>query len=1211
MYKKYSCHQLKVNAMPENQAKSCFFKKIKIKRRNIMRISLTTALLSLCMMQIWASGKAQTLTLKTNSASFRSIFKEINKQTGYHYLWSVKAIDPNSKIALDVVNKPLEQALTLMLKEHGLTYRIDSKIITILPAVKEKPAVQVAEAIDNSFHKTVKGRIVDTLNKPIPGVTIKVRNKSVGTTSDQNGNFSFSHNAEPGDILEITMVGYFKEVLIAKADMKNIVMRINTAQVEEVHLTLQTGYQNISKERATGAYVHVNSEDLEGKLQTNFMDRVEGLLTGMNLSSNKWDANPQNQNNKLGIEIRGRSTIDAEASPLLVVDGMPFEGDLSAINPNDIASMTVLKDAAAASIYGVRSSNGVIVVTTKSGKAGDNRINYSNTLSFKGLPKRSYLNQMSSEELVNFQQEMFNLSSLNPAALNQRAALNDVYALLYKHKAGTISEQTLNQELDKYRGRNRFANMDEFLNNVVLDQQHNLSLSGGTERLTYHYSLNYTKPGDYTRGAPTNQSIGFNLRNSLKLTEWLQLDAHVIGKNGRKKGDNGFNFYNEYLGSTTSKASYYMLRNEDGSPAQWYNAKSQFEIDRLNNLGLKDETFRPLDQFHNQYDQSANKYLNLNFSAHFNILKGLTGNLYYQNERTESLLSYTYREDWHAAKELVNNATQIQNGIPKFNIPEGGQFEETRSNRDSYTLRAQFNYENSFAGLHEINSIVGAERRQIHTQSTNLFKYGYDEHSLAYKGIDESAFGKTINGTEALSGRLILNRREKGFQDVMDRFIALYGNSSYTYAKNFTLSGSIRIDQSNLFGVDIKSQYKPMWSVGALYRLPNFNQTWINRLAMRLTYGINGNVPKETGPYLISRMSPYQSYYHGGLYAEITSPPNPSLRWERTESVNLGFDFAILKQRLIGSLDLYSRNTSDLLAPTTIDPTSGWTSMKMNYGDMQNRGVEISLSGKIIAKADFSWNSMLNYAYNKNKITNLYIQQSTVSSYIGNPQNRLEVPMGSLYATNYAGLNSKGEVQAYKKDGSLVASTNELAVEDLIHAGTVVPPHSASWTNSFRYKKLTLSMMFIFKGGHVLRTVHPTFLTRAVDNLTYTTNLDRLDLNYWKKSGDENDPNLAPAYKLGASAAIQDLYNAADKFVEKGDYIKLRDLSLSYELPKDLIGKAKFTHIRITGQIINPWRWAANSQNLDPEAWYGYSSSNKTRGVLQPTIYNFGVSIGM
>src|SRR5690606_33649782 len=407
-------------------------------------------------------------------------------------------------------------------------------------------------------------------------------------------------------------------------------------------------------------------------------------------------------------------------------------------------------------------------------------------------------------------------------------------------------------------------------------------------------------------------------------------------------------------------------------------SKSQFEIDRLNGLGLEDETYIPIDQVSSQHDKFYNKYININVGANFKLMKGLTFDLMYQNERTEGYRGQTFRENSQTVAAQVNDATQIdQDGIIKRNVPQGAQFSERREDINSYTLRGQLNYEKQFNEKHDIVAIAGAERRQINARWGDIYKYGYDESSLVYKGINEENFGINIRNTEAIFGSYTLTKREQGFSDALDRFVSFYGNGSYTYNRKLSLSGSIRVDQSNLFGTDIKNQYKPMWSLGALYHLSTFEQSWLDRWAIRITYGVNGNVPRNSGPYLISRVSSSLNYFTAEMQAHITSPPNPSLRWERTDVFNLGLDFSVLRNRLSGSIDVYNKKTADLLGPTAVDPTLGWDVVELNYGNMRNRGVELGLNGVIMSRDNFSWASTLNFSYNKNEITNLYTQQNT------------------------------------------------------------------------------------------------------------------------------------------------------------------------------------------------------------------------------------------
>ncbi|KKO88740.1 hypothetical protein AAW12_21240 [Sphingobacterium sp. Ag1] len=1168
-------------------------------RGNIMRISLTSIMMSCCLLHVGAKTYGQNISIHEKSVSLRKVFSEINKQTGYSYVWAATTIDPDTKVNLTVKKESLGNALWKLLGDLDLDFEIKGKIIVV-----HEKSQQTQRSITNQL-MTVKGFIVDYNNRPLQGATIRVKGVPKGTVTDQHGYFEIN-GVSSNSFLDITMVGFAPFTIAAKSDLGTINLRALDEQLEEVNITVNTGYQKISKERAAGSIAQVTAKDMEGRLQPNLLDRIDGLLPGLNLVRNT--SSPQNSKNNLGIEVRGRSTINAQAAPLIVVDGMPFEGDLTAINPNDIAAITVLKDASAASIYGVRSSNGVIVITTKIGNAGKTKIDYSNTLSFRGLPSRSYLNQMSSAELVNFQKEMFNYRSGDYAAIDPRKSMNDVYRILYDRKGGVISEEEMEKRLDVYRNRDRFSQMDKFLNTTRFDQQHNLAISGGSDRYTYHYSLNYTQPGDYNKGRATNKELGFSLKNNFKFTDWFSLRANVLGKNQNREGDIGFNFYDNYMGG---KASYYLLENEDGSPAQWYNSKSQFEIDRLKALGLEDETYIPLNHVAAIHEKFYNKYINLNFAANFKIIKGLDFDLSYQSERTEGYNGTLNRKNAQSVVGMVNDATQIgKDGLIKRNIPQGGQFAEQRNDVNSYTLRGQFNYQYNSRDKHEIVAIAGAERRQINNRYTNIYKYGYDESSLVYKGINEELFGIQIQNTQALFNSYSISKRETGFKDLVDRFVSFYANGSYTYDRKLTLSGSIRMDQSNLFGTNIKNQYKPLWSIGALYHLPKIDWEPLDRWSVRATYGVNGNVPKDNGPYLISRVNNNLNYFNGEMQAYIDSPPNPLLRWERTKVFNLGFDFSLFKDRLTTTLDIYNKKTADLLGNTPLDPTLGWDIVLLNYGDMQNSGIELGLNGKVIQGKNFSWNSTLNFSYNKNKITNLYVEQNTPYYYYYAPQNRVGIPMGSLYSIDYAGLNEKGRPLARKADGSLVETTQKLTVDDLIYEGTTVPPYTVSFRNGFKYKDLTLSFMFIFNGGHVMRGVHPEFLSKYAE-LNYNSNFDKLWLNYWKNPGDESNPDIAPAFVSAASGNISDIFNAAHKFVQKADYIKLRDISLSYSLPAQWIAPTKLSYVRLTGQVLNAWRWVANKDNLDPEVWAGFSTvTSPSRGIQAPTIYNLGVSVG-
>lgn len=419
---------------------------------------------------------------------------------------------------------------------------------------------------------------------------------------------------------------------------------------------------------------------MEDKLQTNILDRMEGMVAGMKVNGST-------------PEIRGISTLNANKTPLYVVDGIPYEGSLDAINPSDIVNVTVLKDASAASIYGAQSANGVIVITTRSGEQGKPKVRYNGSIKFEPLPDRDYMNLMSSAELVDLQKVLFNCFH-NTYAPTSPSFTNEVYDLLYRNEAGELSDSELESQLDVYRNRDRYDQIkDEFVRRSNTTHQHNLSISGGSDIYKYALSANFQQNLPHAKEQKTNR-YGFNFKNQFDFFKWLHVDLGILNSTVSQDYDNGFSGYS-YL---YSGPSYRMIRNEDGSPAQWYmTGKSQREIDRLNGLGLYDETFYPVNGVNTAHYQDKQQYWNINLGATFKIIKGLTFDVRYQTEMTNSYTKQYNSINHYSVTSMINNATVLNSdGTTTHYIPEGGNLSEYWGKDHSYTLRAQINFSRDF-----------------------------------------------------------------------------------------------------------------------------------------------------------------------------------------------------------------------------------------------------------------------------------------------------------------------------------------------------------------------------------------------------------------------------------------------------------------------------------------------------------------------------------
>lgn len=1116
----------------------------------------------------------KVLKIDVKDVSLEQVLELVKEQTDYKFSYTEALEADKIKVSVTVSGQPAEEFFKSFFPKYGIEYKIMGKLVALTPVSKNAQRNKI----------DVKGVVLDkTTGEPLPGAVVYLKgNNSFSAVTDLDGVYTISGIPSDG-ILVCQMVGMQQaEIEVAGRSKVDVSLDQDIISLDDV---VVTGYQTISKERAASSFAVISKESIDEKISTDIMSRIEGSVAGM--TSYRGD-----------IQIRGKSTISGNDTPLYVVDGVPYEGSLSAINPADVVNITVLKDASAASIYGARSANGVIVITTRSGHSGPTRVNYNGTVKITPLPDPSYQNLMSSSEFIDFQRELFNI---NPGSVQGGYYVNEVRSLLFDHKNGVISDAELETQLDVYRNRDNTQQIkDAFLRNASVSHVHNLSLSGGSDKYNYALSFQYNQNFPYER-VQSSDMIGFNLKNTFKFYKWFKADIGLLGNISKYDYSNGFTGMTEYMGG---RASYINLFDEEGNPIHWYQTKSQEEIDRLKGEGLLDETYYPLEELDKERIQSKSSYLNLNANFNFIIAEGLSFDLRYSNDFGFGYTKRLYDKDSWTVKTMINDATQIKDGEIIQNIPTGGQVQEGRTDKNSYTLRAQVNYNKTFAEKHNVSVIAGAERRAVKSSGTNTFNVGYDDNSLQYKVIDEKMLGKTLVGTESLNGRFTYSRKSNSYSYTENRYVSFYANASYSFNDRFTATASIRMDQSNLFGTDPKYQYRPLWSAGGQYRiLDERNVNWIDRLSVRLTYGINGNIAKMSGPFLTVVDAGINGYIND-YSSKVKFPPNSGLRWEKTGVWNLALDFNLFKSRLSGTIEFYNKNTTDLLHEKTYDPSYGWTSVTVNYGDMYNRGVEVSLSSVNVTTRNFMWKTNFNFSYNKNMLTRIENSNSAPIYYVQNGQIREGMSMSTLYSTRWAGLSEEGKPLAYNKNGEIVSSFADLTIDDLVCSGVATPPYMASLSNYVRWKGLSMSILWTYYGGHVLRGVSGAYITGTA----LSTNQDRLTGNFWRKPGDENNPETTPAIMKGVNSNIQNLWKAADKHVQKADYFKLNSIVFNYNLSKRLLQSTFIKDVKLSLQIDNLCKIVFNDQGLDPESWTGVSLS-PSRGRKQPVVFSFGLNL--
>lgn len=1166
------------------------------KMLRIMRF--TSTLLLAISLHVSASTFSQSITFSGRDVPMKKLFATIKKQTGFVVWGKSELLQRAGTVSLSVQNMPLTRFLDLVVKDQPFNYKIADNTIMLY----SKPVYATGLNMSPESESPVTGRVTDSTGVPLIGATVLVMGTNQSTITNTTGNFTLSVTA--GNILRISFIGFkTREIPVTSAMLEtgnigNIVLPVISSTLKELNVTANTGYQSIPKERATGSFSVITEETLGARMETSILDRLEGTVPGLFMQNGT-------------VTIRGLSTLYGNQNPLYVVDGFPYEGDLNYINPADVINVTVMKDAAAASIYGTRAANGVISITTRHGRNGKLTVNFSSTAFLTAKPDAGYLNLLNSSQMVDLQQEVFNIWHPTYNDAIRRAGQPKAMEALYNHEQGLIDQTELDNILNSLRNADGQSQVEDLFMRNRIKQRHSFSASGGNDIHQYNIMMNYTGNRGYGLRS-RSEDINVGIRDRVKVFKWL--DAEIGVNSNIRNGE----YIRESPESFYRNMPYEILQNPDGSSAPFTKLKSPYEIERLKNLGLYDETFNPLDELDKAELTYWSNYFRLQGGFTVKIITGLTLDLKYQTERGSSYNKSYYSPDSYYAKKMINDAAQLIGGELIKNVPDGGQLYETRGNSRSYTARAQLNFDRHFGTKHHLSALAGMERRAISNSSTSVFKMGYNDNNLQYLPVDEIALGN-LTGTQSLASTFTMRyNQDNNFYYGEDRYISAYANAGYTYNGKYNVTGSVRIDNSNLFGTDPRYRYLPLWSVGASWRLTeeDFMKdiNWLNSLSMRSTYGLGGNVARTVGPYLQASSTFFPEA--NAPATDIIYPPNKSLRWEKTATTNIGIDFAVFNNRVSGSIDYYIRNTSDLLGEKAIDPTNAFPSALINYGSLNNKGIELALNTRNIDRKHFSWNSTLAVSFNKNRMTELNSRGETYLVLTGGyGVNRIGYPMDAVFSFKSAGLDpTNGSMRVYDADGKVVTNydqtgtivANMTDVNGLAYSGTLRPKFTTGFTNSFTYRQFSLSVMIIANGGHVMRDVVPPlnygFLSRNVDSRV---------MNFWRNPGDENIPGMLPAPDLQGNGGgyYTLIWHASDQNVLKADYIKVRDIALSYNFAPMLSRIKKLSSAKLTLQVQNPFRWVNNSAGIDPEAYeIGSQYANRTLPVMPVYMAGFDIT---
>lgn len=1131
----------------------------------IMKLTLTAFLFSTFQVFAISTYSQDKISIHCENENLGSVLETIQKQTQLLFVYNHQNIK-DIKVKVDLSNEKLESALKKILVNKPVDYfHIDDYIVFYTPEddIDEilanlnhtNKGVYVNDTnsgrnIDDLSAKierpqtTIEGVVRDIERNPISQVVVYQKGTSNFVYTDEDGSFSIIL-VEGSNTLVFTHPAYIQKELEIDGDTSIDIEMISANNLDEV---VKTGYQKIPIEKATGSFQKINQQKLDTKINQDILSKIEGEVSGVNFQ--------RDENGNLYPAIRGVSSINAEIQPLVVVDGFPVTQDFSTINPNDIETIDILKDAAAASIWGIRAANGVIVITTKKGKRnGDLNISFSNNISITPFQKSTELPYASASSFLEFEKfRVHNFWVFSPFIPFSVPSYNVGTTTYFNLNDGVISQDEADATIARLEKINSLQEFDDLFRSDPYWIQQNLAISGGGESATYRLGVTYNKnenQGSYS-GNSQNEIIT-NLNSSFYLSDRLTLNTSINYVNN-KRFLNGLNDshrsrlapYQRILDDNgnyvTQPFSYDQSYKEqlvaDGYPYNWdYNLKQ--ERDNRNN-------------------QIKQNLLRLQGSLDYSITDFLSATGSFQYEWSHSNTTNLYNEQTYRVRNLINRFTIYDDNDELLSqLPKGEIIENSDASSTTKQGRLQLNFNQSFAnGLHDFNAILGVEIREDRFERSNFTRYGFDPRALTAVDVPYGTDLETIPlGTQGF-------RDPSGFSGDHNRFFSYYGNLVYTYDHKYSISASSRLDDTNLFGASEKYRNIPLYSFGVKWSLGKeefLRDTKVSNLALRVTYGSNGNADRSTSPFLIAGIQ--NDVFTGVQYAYIQNVSNPLLRLEKTFVTNIGLDYGFFDNRLTGSIEYYNRNSQDLLSNVAVNSTLGYNTALLNVGKMNNRGVDVNVNIGVIESPTFSYQTTFNFSYNKNEVTKVDVPTETAFTYLaGQP---LEgKPSNYLYSFNYGGLDEEGYPTGINENGDSVDYYGQIEdgdgnliydpivnTEALVYNGTTTPRYYGGWVNTFNYKGFFLRSLTTYKLGHVFRNTDFLDYSSLTGNPSAISNIHKDFDDRWQNPGDElttTVPRIPEDEYAAFAGEGYEYYALGHQFVDSASHIRFREIVLGY-----------------------------------------------------------------
>lgn len=952
-------------------------------------------------------------------------------------------------------------------------------------------------------------------------------------------------------------------------------IRLSESRRELEALVVSTGYQQIPRERVTGAFALVDNELLNRRVSGDVLSRLEDAVPGL-VFNRRFGPND--------LSIRGRNTISGDGQPLIIVDNFPFEGDLASLNPNDIENVSVLRDAAASSVWGARAGNGVIVITTKKGAYGRApAVTFNTSLTLSAPPDLYYQPQMSSVDYIDWEQHLFQRgyyrSFENSSA---KVAFTPAVELLIRQRDGLITEAEAQSRLAALKKYDIRSDLERYLYRNGQDQQYSIGLKGVGKHQKYALSLGYDQSlpatvGDKNRRVTLTANHTYGLMNNrLEINTGIQYASYMQERNAP-----GTLTYTAVRGAAQPLYPYARLADHDGTPVIVEKKHRLSYAESAPEKGLLDWTYNPLHELELSDKTTRRAELRLRTGLSYKISSALRGEVSYLYQNSMAGLRDYYSPETYYARDLINTYTQINpDGSKMPAVPYGGILDRTATVSGGHTVRGQLNLSEK-TGSGELDMIAGAELRDHHTEVVSSRWYGYDDRYGTSTVVDyTSGFRSYVNpGSSAI--RIPSNAGQKY---LLDRYLSYYGNGAYSFRRKYIVSASARLDQSNLFGVKANQKGVPLWSGGLAWIISaeDFmkNNTW-SYLKLRMTYGSSGNVNKSLSAQTTASFSAMDNL-SGMPYATIQNPPNPSLQWEKVKMFNIGADFEVLSGRLSGSVEYYAKKGLNLFGQVPYAPSSGVSIFSGNTSETRGHGLDVVLNQKVL-KRPVQWDITALFSYVSDRVSDFKMEYP-VSYFFTSGESGGYVlegkPQHALYSYHFAGLDKQnGDPLGYlngeaSNEWSKIMSAS--TIDNIRFHGSARPVIFGALRNNFAWKNFTLSVNTSYRLGYFFRR---SFVNYASLWVGYPVHGDYA--NRWKQPGDEQYTDIPSDPGVLNSTRNQFYMNSA-ALVEKGDHIRLQDVRVSYTFPETKAFKARKMEIYIYANNLGIV-WKATGVNIDPD----------------------------